>query len=416
MTKHLPPGPHDHSGFWLDLPEHYTWLAADAKRQFTFFENSLQNESGFRILDHGRTPLAETAQELHTTTRLVHSYALGQIWGQPDADKIVDHGIAYLNSHHRDSVHGGYLWALQGDDIVDDRKLAYGHMFVLLAASTAKIAGHPDADALLGDVTDVLDRHFWEEDAGLYADELNRDWTPFSNYRGMNANMHGVEAHLSAFEATGNEVYLNRAGRILDFFTKQIAPQNDWRLPEHYTEDWKVDRSYAGNPMFRPAGTTPGHSFELGRLLLQHWDLCGRPSGDAPTTARQLIERALEDAWRTDGGFAYTLKFDGNIGIASRFWWPITEAINAIAALIKLDRNHTDEVWYRRLWSFADAHFIDHDCGGWFPEIDESGNVTSTIFAGKPDIYHSIQACLFPLAGELSRMTTKLKGQSQIVN
>lgn len=409
MENQQTPGPAGAAGFWLDHPDHRTWLAKEAEMQFSFFAGSQKTTPGFHTLGPTGAPLPDETQELHTTTRLVHSFALGQLWGYRDADQLVDHGMDYLNSHHRDAVHGGYLWALKGDEVTDTRKLAYGHMFVLLAAASAKAAGHSGADALIADVSQVLDAHFWDEDVGLFVDEWNRDWTPFSTYRGMNANMHGVEALLTAYEATGVEKYLSQAGRILDFFTRKIAAQENWRLPEHYTDTWDIDRGYSGDPMFRPAGTTPGHSFELARLLIQHWDLLGRPNGDVPARARRLIEQALHDAWRNDGGFVYTLEFGGEIANGSRFWWPVAEAICAVAALIKLERNAVDEVWYRRLWLFANAHFIDHEHGGWFPEIDESGAIVSTIFQGKPDIYHSIQACLFPLVNGLSHHAEDLK-------
>ena len=235
-------------------------------------------------------------------------------------------------------------------------------------------------------MSEVLDLHFWEEEPGLFADELTRDWHPFSNYRGMNANMHGVEALLTAFEATGESVCLQRAGRILDFFVGRITPTENWRLAEHYHADWSVDRDHEGNPMFRPRDTTPGHSFELGRLVLQYWDLSGRPQGDALQNARRLIGQALTDAWLPEGGFAYTPDFDGTIDCASRFWWPVTEAIGALAALIKLEKNKCDEEWYRKLWSFAARFHIDFRNGGWHPEIDPTGRTTQTIFVGKPDI------------------------------
>ncbi len=405
-TPKTTPGPANAGGFWLDHAAHRAWLQQQSESQLTFFAASMQSGPGFSLLAHDGTPLATKEQELHTTTRMVHAYSLGVLQGHERAEKIVDHGMAYLASHHKDRVHGGYLWAMTGDKISDDRKLAYGHVFVLLAASSAKMAGHPDADALLADIADILDGHYWEEDAGLLSDEWNRDWTPFSTYRGMNANMHGVEAMLTAYEVTGETVFLDRAGRILDFFTRRMAPEENWRLPEHFTQDWKIDRTYAGNHMFRPAGTTPGHSFELGRLALQHWDLMGRPPTDAPSVARKLIEQALHDAWLADGGLAYTLDFYGKVADGSRFWWPVTEAIGAIAALIALDHRAEDEIWYRRLWDFANTTFIDQDNGGWFPAIDDKGAPTSSIFTGKPDIYHSLQACIFPLSGRLSRMAT----------
>lgn len=389
---------------WLQDPRHRAWLRAEADQQFAFFRASLNPQGGFHTLNHDGSPRADSLQELHSTTRLVHSYALGQSLGVPGAAEIVDHGMRYLWSHHRDRAHGGYVWGVSGDDIADGRKLAYGHVFVLLAGASAQEIGHPDAPRLIADVREVLDRHFWEEKPGLFCDEWNRDWTPFSTYRGMNANMHGVEALLAAYEATGEALFLTRAGRILDMFTARMAAAHGWRIPEHYTADWQVDPGYSGNPMFRPAGTTPGHSFEFGRLLLHWWDLAGRPGDAAPANARRLIEQALADAWDpVRGGFAYTLDFDGRVAIPARYWWPVTEAIGAVAMLLKLDPRPSDEEWYRRMWRFADARLIDHDRGGWFPELDDDDRPAMTQFQGKPDIYHALQATLFPLTPGLSR-------------
>jgi sulfoquinovose isomerase len=163
----------------------------------------------------------------------------------------------------------------------DDTKLAYGHVFVLLAAASALSVGHDAAPRLLADIDAVIDRHFWDDSAGRLREEYRADWQGFSTYRGMNANMHGTEAFLAAFEATGQAKYLDRAGRILDFFTGQMAAQHHNRIPEHYTESWQVDPAYHGNPMFRPAGTTPGHALEFARLLVQYWDLSGRSDATA---------------------------------------------------------------------------------------------------------------------------------------
>lgn len=409
----IPPSP-EHSS-WLISDEHRKSLRRDAQRQVAFFDASIRPERGFYVLDQSGRPRDTSVQELHTTTRLIHSFSLAKIAGQSGCDALIDQGMRYLRSHHHDADHGGYVWSLDGNNILDDRKLAYGHVFVLLAASSAKLVGHPDADRIIDDVSTVLDTQFWEQEPGLYADEWNRDWSPFSTYRGMNANMHGAEAMLTAYEATGREIYLERAGRILDFFLGRVAPLHDYRLPEHYDSDWNVDKAYSENPMFRPAGTTPGHSFELARLLLQHWDLLGRPDDEAPALARTVMETALDDAWdKNEGGFCYTLDFDGSPAITSRYWWPVTEALGVLAAFIKLENNPQDDEWYRKLWSFAEQHFIDHENGGWFPEIDTAGQPCEIQFIGKPDIYHSLQAVLFPLAGGISNMAASLSEQQPL--
>ncbi len=397
---------------WMTSVSHRAFLMDDAQKQFGFFDNSLRPDTGFYVLDPTGRPIDSNVQELHTTTRLVHSYALGKIAGRGGCDKMIDQGMRYLLSHHKDSAQGGYFWSLDGSAVKDSRKLAYGHAFVLLAASSALAAHHPDANALLADVDSVLDAHFWEEDRGLFCDEWNRDWTPFSTYRGMNANMHGTEALLAAYEATGREKFLHRAGRILGFFVDHIAPKEDWRLPEHYTEHWEIDRDYSENPMFRPAGTTPGHSFELARLLLQFNELLGGPvDAERVGVARKLIYRALADAWDTQrGGFIYTLKFGGAPCITDRYWWPVTEAIGALAALLKTDPKPEDAAWYRSIWDFAQLSFIDSARGGWFPEIDAEGKVAAKQFVGKPDLYHSVQAALLPLTPRVCNAYNDLSG------
>lgn len=390
-------------------PDHRRALVGDALAQLAFFRASLNARGGFDQLDHAGAPRPGAPQELHFTTRMVHSYAMGHVWGAPDCARMIDAGMARLWAGHRDAAHGGYVWALTSNgDVQDGTKLAYGHVFVLLAASSAMAAGHDDAGRLMTDVAAVIERHFWDETAGLLRDEFTQDWQPFSTYRGMNANMHGVEAMLAAFEATGDAIWLGRAGRILEFFTRHMAPAHGWRIPEHYSEDWQVDHAYRGSPVFRPPGTTPGHSLEFARLILQHWDLCGRPATGAPETARRLVETALADAWLPDGALAYTLHPDGRIDRADRYWWPVTEGLGALAALMKLEGRAEDASWYLRLRGAAERLFIDAGRGGWYPEVDAQGRPAQAQFTGKPDIYHSLQADLLPLLPGLSRSMAEL--------
>lgn len=391
-----------------DSPAHQDWLRQQAHALIDAFRPSVQ-PGRIAVLDLAGQPQPLPLQELHSVTRLVHSFALAKAFGAPGCDDVVDAGMTQLLTRHHDGVHGGYVWSVDDTGIADGTKLAYGHMFVLLAASSALTAGHPQAAAMMDDVLQVLEDHYWDDAAGLFRDEFTRDWQPFSTYRGMNANMHGAEALITAFEATGHSHHLDRAGQILKFFTSNIAPSHAWRLPEHYTETWHVDPDYFGNPMFRPGGSTPGHSFELGRLMLQHWDLTGRIDAQVPIHARRLIETALNDAWRLDGGFVYTLSHDGLVSISDRYWWPVTEAIGAISTLLKIDPRPEDAVWYDRLWKFADDRLIDHAQGGWFPELDEAGNPVSRQFLGKPDIYHALQATFLPMVADVSHLARSLK-------
>ena len=91
-----------------------------------------------------------------------------------------------------------------------------------------------------------------------------------------------------------------------------------------------------------------------------------------------------------------------------RLWWPVTEGIGALAALLKVGGGEGVEDWYRRLWRHAAAAHVDSARGGWYPAIDEDGRPTDGVFEGKPDLYHALQADLFPLVPGLSRQVEAL--------
>ncbi|HYA73052.1 MAG TPA: AGE family epimerase/isomerase, partial [Roseiarcus sp.] len=142
---------YDAKSVWRQTNGHRRWLAAEADALFAFYEVDLIRPSGgFATLDEsGRAMAFETVRPLHVTTRMVHCFAIAHLLGRPGAADIVDHGMEAIRTRHRDSRHGGYFWSFDDEGPRERDKLAYGHAFVLLAAASAKCAGHPQADALL---------------------------------------------------------------------------------------------------------------------------------------------------------------------------------------------------------------------------------------------------------------------------
>lgn len=390
---------------WTTLPYHRTWLLGQASALFDFFEPaSIDPLGGFFTLDDRGSPLADPRRELHTTTRLVHCFAIARLLGRPGAERFIDHGMSFLWSAHRDAANGGYRWdAAEGGD---GTKQAYGHAFVLLAAASAKVAGHPDADRLLADVTEVIRTRFWEEAHGAVAEEFAADWSPLGAYRGQNSNMHMTEALMAAFEATGEDDYLAMAERIATRVIAMTAAENGWRVVEHFDADWRPDRDYANGDIFRPYGTTPGHSLEWTRLLLQLWQLGDERLAWLPDAAEALFLRATTDAWDPRGGFVYTLDWEGSPRLRNRLWWPAAEGVGASAFLNALRPSPDHEIWYRKIWDFIAAELIDRASGGWFTQPRDDG--ADPLFTGKPDLYHALQACLIPLLPATGSITRGL--------
>lgn len=333
---------------------------------------------------------------------MVHSFSFAHMLGHPGATHLIDHGLRFLKQVHRDKTYGGYYWIVDYEDPVDAAKQAYGHAFVLLAASSALMAERPGAQELFNDIWSVLEEHFWVEEDGLIVEEYDEDWTGPDSYRGQNSNMHLVEALLAAFEATGNGLFLRRATRIAERLI-DLAAKNNGYLAEHYTEDWEVDREYNRDDpenMLRPYGSVVGHWPEWSRLLLQIRALSQEPPGWLLESARRLFDLAVTEAWDQEtGGFVYTVKFDGTPLNYDRYQWSISEAIGAAVLLSEVTEGREYERWYRTLWDFANNHIIDHEQGGWYYLLDSNNEPKEVpgVVTGKPDLYHGLQSCLVPL-------------------
>lgn len=393
--------PRTNAGPWQHRPFHRQYLMTQASRLFDFFEAaSINPKGGFFELDDKGQPIRpdNAVRQIHVTTRMIHCAVIGSLIGRPGAGEIVDHGMRYLWEKHRDQKHGGYVWSLDDEGHVDGAKQAYGHAFVLLAASSAKLVGHPLADRVIEDITEVLTARFWDEKAGAVREEFANDWGQISTYRGQNSNMHLTEALMAAYEATGRQDYLRKATRIADRIIHRNAMQLDYRVAEHFHEDWTLDKDYLGSEMFRPSGTTPGHALEWSRLLFQLFVLGRKEHSWMTEGARGLFRQAIELGWdKTHGGFFYTLDWNNQPIMREKLWWPVAEAIGAAAFIGAYDHEDYYQFWYRRFWDFAENHLIDHERGGWHSELAEDLTPGARLFVGKPDLYHALQACLIPL-------------------
>lgn len=389
-------------------PDERSWLELQTSSLVRFARASAHPDGGFAWLDDDGRPQLDRPVELWLTCRMTHVFALAELRGDASAGPLVEHGLQALRGRLHDEAHGGWFAAVGSSGPHDDTKQAYAHGFVILAAASATAAGHADAPALLDQALEVFDEHFWQEGDALVADVWDRAFSRLDPYRGVNANMHTVEALLAAHDVTGDEVHLTRATSILARVVHEFAAGNGYRLPEHYDEHWQVQLDYNRDhpaDQFRPYGVTIGHLMEWARLALHLRTALGE---QAPAwlldDARTLFDTAVRDGWSVDGaeGFVYTTDFDGVPVVRDRLHWVVTEAIATAWTLALLTGEPTYREWYDRWVEHATVFFIDAERGSWRHELDPQNRPAATVWAGKPDVYHAYQALLLPLLGEVT--------------
>ena len=409
--------------YTYDTPENRAFLAEQAGKLLSFGRQFPSPGGGSYYLGDDGTPWKDRPRETWITARMVHAYALGSLLGKEGCKELAEKALQGLLGELHDAAHDGWYAGLTADGGILPGKHCYAHAFVILAGCSAIAAGLADAEKLLPHALAVYEQYFWDEEAGLARDTWDTAFTLCDPYRGLNANMHSVEAFLAVADITGDETYRVRAGRIIDRVIGW-AKANDWRIPEHFTQDWKPDlncnREKPDDP-FKPFGATPGHGIEWSRLIAQ-WAISSfrdpaghdRHAGSKSNTsesdtrnlpfyldaAANLYRRAVADGWNADGapGLVYTTDWDGTPVVHDRMHWTLAEAINTSATLRQLTGEQAYADDYARFLQYLDEKVIDHQNGSWFHQLDQHNELLTTVWPGKSDLYHALQAMLIPYA------------------
>lgn len=380
---------------------------------------------GFGYLGCDGQVLSDRPVELWITCRMTHVFSLAAMKGLPGAAALARHGVHCLASYFEDPIYGGWFSAIEqrlGEDgnavPLDGPKEAYAHAFVILASNSAAEAGIEGAAELLERALADQKVHWWREEDGHVVEAWNRSFTECEDYRGINSNMHTVEAYLAAADSTGNEELATNALRVCSFVFRQ-ARAHSWRIPEHYDTEWLTIPTYnlddPAHP-FRPFGVTPGHGLEWSRLMLHARGTAKSFGWEAPAWlfegAVNLFNRAVADAWGIGGrpGFIYTTDLNGRPVVEARMHWVAAEGIGAAVVLQKvldeeagtlptyLDNSFVRDRLARNLqawWDYYLECYLDSP-GAWFHELDRANQVSTRTWDGKPDAYHVSQMLLLP--------------------
>lgn len=389
--------------YQIDTTENKEFLAELRNRLLSFGHGFPSPGGGSYYLGDDGTPWKERNRETWITCRMAHVYSLGTLLGHEGSEALTDAALKGLMGELKDVKNGGWYAGVTAEGAVVPNKQCYDHAFVILAASSAVLTNRPGAEELLKDALALYDEMFWREEEGLSVDTWNTEFRVLDPYRGLNANMHTVEAFLAVADVLGEEKYRVRAGRIIDKVL-QWAKENEWRIPEHFTEDWNPDlecnKEVPDDP-FKPYGATPGHGIEWARLITQ-WATSVYKNDEERKeyieAAESLYRRAVTDAWNADGerGLVYTTDWEGIPVVHDRMHWTLAEAMNTSAVLYRVTGKEAYASEYAEFMRYLDEVVADHVNGSWFHQLDRKNRVIGTVWPGKSDLYHAVQATLIP--------------------
>eukprot|EP00434_Breviolum_minutum_P038960 symbB.v1.2.034573.t1/scaffold4486.1/size39079/2 len=336
-------------------------------------------------------------RQIVSSARMVINFMLaGKLLGDAELLKIGTHGLEYIENVHYVPAKQSYAFTVRQHKPEDMVEQAYGYAFILAAHAAARTAGVAKDNTDVARVFDMLERKFWLPDKGAYLDTISAEGVVDNTYRGQNSNMHMCEALIAAFEATGEQRYLDRAEVLAETFASKLAAKGGGFVWEHYTVDFEIDWEYNKNDpsnIYRPWGFQPGHQIEWAKNLLnihRH-----RPKFWMVNRAKELFDGAWDLSWDpVYGGLVYGFGPDRKWCDEEKYFWVQGESI-ATASLLFQDPLYVEK--YVCLWQYCWEHWVDHEHGGWFcfkmSRDNKRFNDEKAIAGGKCD-YHTLVSCV----------------------
>ena len=367
------------------------WCERMVDPQGGFFESlNVQGQAN-------QSPLKTVLNQARLTYVFSHASVLG---GDDSLRRAADHGFDFLR---RASVVNGRAdgWHratnAQGE-VLDPACDPYDQAFVIFAmAWYYRASGSREALHLAEQACEFLETRLVDTAHGGFFEEY-----PATGKlpRRQNPHMHLLEAVLAMHAASGQQIWLDRATRLIDLFTTVFLDEKTGSLAEFFDAAWTLAEGAPG--LLRE----PGHQFEWVWLLQQYMQQATpvKPGirDNLEGHARRLFEFGSQHGIDTDGplqGLVFdAVTADGLALATSKLLWPQTEYIKACIARFEV----TQDAGYRQqAFAHADlmrAHFFRSDGANWVNHIARDG---APLVSDTPSrvLYH-----LFLAASELIRI------------
>ena len=332
-------------------------------------------------LDEAGRPVVAMPHRLMVQARQVFVFAHAAHLGWlPEGAALAETAMESLLARYRDRPAGigGFAFSVDADGaVVDDRRDAYGHAFVLFALAWLH---RLDGDARWLDFADetieFLDLRLADSRHGGMFDA----YPAGGRGKRQNPHMHLLEAYLALEETAPGRGYGERAGELVQLFRARMYRRERAVLPEHFAEDWSDPDS--------PGVFEPGHHFEWIWLLRESERHSGADHGDWIEGLDRVARRHGVGA---DGLIIDEVAADYRPARLSRRLWPHAEAAKAAAAQWRAGEPEAAELAALSLRALC-GHFIGRPFRtGWIDHFDADG-APLVDYVPASSLYHLMMA------------------------
>ncbi len=289
--------------------------------------NEEQGASYERLLPNGQPDLSSNVR-LRVQARQIFVYAVANHMGWSDVGRTRAESIlAFMDRVAKHpTAESGYTHLLDSHfEVIDAKQDLYDHAFYILAnISCYRAFGLRSALKKARSLLDYIDTRFKSSNGGWIEGDYEY------KLRRQNPHMHLFEAFLTAYDATKEQYWLDRATGIFQLFKNYFYDKDTAVVREFFTDDWELPAEE------NKLAVQPGHMMEWVWLLCWYSD---RSKEDVLQYVNALYDRALEIGRCKESGLLFDeVYISGEVKEPTKRCWVITELIKASIALVLTGR------------------------------------------------------------------------------
>ncbi len=311
-------------------------------------------------------------------SRILWTFAAAcRFYKNNDYKPFADKARSFIENHFLDKKNGGVYWETDCDGaVVVNKKQVYAEAFTIYAYAEYFLAfGDQSALDFAMELFNKLETICLDKKNGGYFEAFSETWDKLDDVRlsdkdlnepkGMNTNLHVLEAYTTLYEATKDA----RVGKALKdeilLYLNTIVDKNN-HVTIFFSEDWQP----------KTTEISYGHDIESTWLI---WEAAEQLNDKALLNEIRPKILAMVDTFIAEGFdtetnstwyeyFPKTGKRDSD-----RHWWVQIEAVEGLANAYDM----TGDKKYRDLalkqWDYIRKNVIDRVHGEWFWRIDDDG-------------------------------------------